>query len=261
MNEMYLKTAGIGFACFVLCLAPAMGQSREKDRIVTPSDTEIILQREVMTASNSIAVLNLNVKMGCAARTKNAEEILHIEETEEVMQETLSEEEIVQSKILEAQYKINNIPSNDKKEWFIQYKQIQKEYAEWADPDETIYDVFNENEIELLWRIVETEVRGDCNFLEKVNVANVIFNRIENEKFPNTLTNVLTAHRQFSSYGSGAYKKVTVTETTKLACEYAYQFTDTTNGALWFDSTNGKSWADRHKTRLFTDTVGHAFYK
>ena len=115
--------------------------------------------------------------------------------------------------------------------------------------------------MELLFRIVETEVRGDENFDEKVNVASVIFNRIEHEDFPMTLTDVLTEYPQFSSYISGAYRNVEVTDTTILACEYAFQIGDTTNGALYFDSTNGNSWADRNKEHIFTDGVGHSFYK
>ena len=46
-----------------------------------------------------------------------------------------------------------------------------------------------------------------------------------------------------------------------MACDYVYQFGDTTGGALWFDSTRGNSWADRNKEYLFCDNVGHNFYK
>lgn len=112
-----------------------------------------------------------------------------------------------------------------------------------------------------MFRIVETEVRGDINFNEKVNVASVIFNRIEHDDFPASITNVLTEYPQFSSYISGAYKNVEVTNTTILACEYAFQIEDTTNGALYFDSTNGNSWADNNRDYIFTDSVGHNFYR
>ena len=113
----------------------------------------------------------------------------------------------------------------------------------------------------LLFKIVETEVRGNENFSEKANVASVIFNRMKHDDFPTTMNDVLTEHPQFSSYISGAYKNVEVTDTTILACEYAFQIEDTTNGALYFDSTNGKSWADRNREFLFKDDVGHSFYR
>ena len=164
-------------------------------------------------------------------------------------------------KIEEAQLKMAELDKSNKEEWFKNYKAIQEEYSDWIDKDETIYDYFNQDELELLFRIVETEVRGDTYFDEKVNVASVIFNRIEHEDFPMTLTNVLTEYPQFSSYISGAYRNVEVTDTTILACEYAFQIEDTTNGALWFDSTNGHSWAERNREYVFTDNVGHSFYK
>lgn len=164
-------------------------------------------------------------------------------------------------KIKEAQNRIKKLDKNDKMEWFKNYKLIQKEYEEYIDIEQSIYDVYSENELALLFSIVETEVRGDTYFCEKANVASVIFNRIENDIFPNTLYDVLTQKNQFSSYSSNAYKNVEVNETTIIACEYAFQIEDTTKGALWFDSTNGNSWASKNRTYIFTDNVGHTFYK
>ncbi len=172
-----------------------------------------------------------------------------------------SKEKLIADKIIEAQMRIDTLSAENSMEWFKKYKEIQNEYSEWIDTDETIYDYFDEFELDLLFRIVETEVRGENNFDEKVNVANVIFNRIDHEDFPMNLIEILTERPQFSSYISGDYKNVTVTETTILACEYAFQFPDTTNGALWFDSTRGNSWADRNREYIFTDSVGHSFYR
>lgn len=172
-----------------------------------------------------------------------------------------TKEKLIADKIIEAQMRIDTLSAENSMEWFKKYKEIQDEYSEWIDPDETIYDYFDEFELDLLFRIVETEVRGENNFDEKVNVANVIFNRIKHEDFPTNLIDILTEYPQFSSYTSGAYKNVEITETTILACEYAFQFQDTTNGALWFDSTRGNSWADRNREYIFTDSVGHSFYR
>lgn len=127
----------------------------------------------------------------------------------------------------------------------------------------SLYDTYSKEEIDLLFRIVETEVRDNEYFDEKTNVCSVIFNRLKHKEFPNTLIGVLTQRYQFSSYagGDGDYQKVTVTDMTIAACEYVYKNGDTTGGALYFDSTNGNSWASKHKTYMFTDGVGHAFYK
>lgn len=114
-------------------------------------------------------------------------------------------------KIQEAVTKINALDTSDTKEWFKNYKEIEQEYSVWVDPDESIYDYFNSYELELLFRIVETEVRGDTYFDEKVNVANVILNRMEHDDFPKSMHDVITQYPQFSSYTSGAYKNVIVT--------------------------------------------------
>lgn len=201
--------------------------------------------------------------------TEGLEEVIEptevtIGQNEKLYVESASEptkEKLIADKIIESQMRIDTLSSENSIEWFKSYKEIQIEYSEWIDPDETIYDYFDEFELDLLFRIVETEVRGENNFDEKVNVANVIFNRIKHEDFPTNLIDILTEYPQFASYTSGAYKNVEITETTILACEYAFQFQDTTNGALWFDSTRGNSWADRNREYIFTDNVGHSFYK
>ena len=96
--------------------------------------------------------------------------------------------------------------------------------------------------IYLLQRLVETETHG-ADFMSKVHVAEVVLNRIDNERWPNTLTEVVTQSNQF------AYGRTTITESTERAVEYAFMFEDETGGALSFHS-NAK-----------TDTFGrYVFY-
>lgn len=100
-----------------------------------------------------------------------------------------------------------------------------------------LYEAFGEDELELFFRIVQAEIGDEHTFDQKVNVATVILNRVNSEHFPNTLYDVLTAKRQFSTYSSGRYKKVTVSDITILACEYAYEIGGSEVGnALFFDS-------------------------
>ena len=70
-----------------------------------------------------------------------------------------------------------------------------------------------------------------------MNVASVIFNRLDHEKFPNSLIEILAAD-QFETISNGRYLKVDITEETILACEYAFEIQDTTDGCLFFDSNN-----------------------
>lgn len=128
---------------------------------------------------------------------------------------------------------INTI--EDRKEWFIAYKDIIQKYSNKIDPPETIYDYFCSEELDLLFHVVQAEIGDRYSFEQKVNVANVIFNRLNHERFPDTLLDILTPD-QFSTISSGSYEEVEVSETTILACEYAFLFDDTTDGCLFFDS-------------------------
>ncbi len=142
----------------------------------------------------------------------------------------------------------------DKKDWFIAYKNIIDKYSEILDPPETIYDYFSEEELALLFRVVQAEIGDSGEFIQKVNVASVIFNRLYHERFPDTLSEILV-YDQFATISNGKYKEVDVTEDTILACEYAFQIEDTTNGSLFFDSNNSLNYEF-----VFNDSA-HNFYK
>ena len=222
--------------------------------------TETVIATETETSTMVSTVTNDTTVSGVTADiTPNISEIVtspaYIEESVELER---------QNKIAEAQSKIAALDTSDKMQWFIQYKAIQDEYAEWIDKDETIYDIFTDDELNLLFEIVEAEVTGEDHFQSKVNVASVIFNRLYHDtdnQFPDDLTGILTAKSQLSSYSDGRYKKVTVTDTTKLAVEYAFQIGGNIDGSLYFDSCKGKSWANSKRQFVFQDSVKHNFYK
>lgn len=142
----------------------------------------------------------------------------------------------------------------DKKEWFITYKIIIDEYSYIIDSPETIYDYFTEEELDLLFHVVQAEVGDEYSFEQKVNVTSVIFNRLEHERFPNTLSEILV-YDQFSPISDGRYREVEVSEDTILACEYAFMIEDTTDGCLFFDSNNTLNYEF-----VFCDGT-HNFYK
>ena len=144
----------------------------------------------------------------------------------------------IDNAIEEMNYEMTEIETiTDKKEWFIAYKNIIDEYSYILDPPETIYDYFTEDELDLLFHVVQAEIGDEYSFEQKCNVASVIFNRLEHERFPNTLSEILV-YDQFSPIADGRYKKVEVSENTILACEYTFMIEDTTNGCLFFDSNN-----------------------
>lgn len=170
-------------------------------------------------------------------------------EVEEVVEEVDPYERI----IIEMQEKMSEIESiEDRKEWFLAYKDIVFKYAKWIDPPETIYDCFTENEVRLICRVVETETY-QCDFDSKVNVANVVLNRIESGEFGDTVEDVITTENQF------AYGREVLTEDTILAVMYAYEVIDTTNGALYFHS-NEETDTFCGRSYIFQDDSGHKFY-
>ncbi len=155
----------------------------------------------------------------------------------------------------EMNQKMSEIESiEDKREWFCSYKCIIEEYSYILDPPETIYDYFSEEELDLLFRVVQAEVGDEYSFEQKVNVAEVIFNRLEHERFPDTLLEILTTD-QFQTVANENYKNVEVSESTILACEYAFQIGTEREKCLFFDSNNTLNY------EFVYDDDAHNFYK
>ena len=118
-----------------------------------------------------------------------------------------------------------------------------------------------EEEIEIFERIVEAEV-GGTNYNGKLAVANVILNRVQSSRFPNTLKEVVFAKKQFSPVSDGRYYTVPVTKTTKQVVQ------DALNGsriigedALYFctPTAPGRGWCETDLRKI--DYIApHNFY-
>lgn len=135
-------------------------------------------------------------------------------------------------------------------DWWFGYKIMTKDYEA---PPLHITDVYSEDELNYLYRCVETEVFG-ADFESKTHVASVVFNRLEDGRYGNSLKAVITSPNQF------AYHRTYISESTIEACAYAFEIGDTTQGALSFHS--GKiSQKFNGQSLIFTDSAGHHFYK
>lgn len=150
--------------------------------------------------------------------------------------------------------KIKSLKEDNKEEWFQAYKDLIFEYIEWIEQPETVFDVFSEEEVKLICRVVETETYQQ-DFDSKVNVACVVFNRLESGDFGDTITEVVTKPYQF------AYGRKNITEDTILAVMYAYEVEDTTQGALFFNSFKERKDTFCGADYIFTDNCDHHFYK
>ena len=118
-----------------------------------------------------------------------------------------------------------------------------------------------DNEIEMLERIVQAEA-GGSGYDGMLAVANVVLNRVKYERFPNTVTEVIFANRQFTPISDGRYYKVKVSETAKQVVQ------DALNGArllgedaLYFctPTAPGKGWFETD-LRKITYIAPHNFY-
>lgn len=128
------------------------------------------------------------------------------------------------------------------------------------------YDATDE-EREILCRIVEAEAGGE-GLGGKMLVAGVVLNRVENEKFPDTIEEVVFQRDhgicQFSPVRDGRYQKVKISEETEEAVDRALMGEDYSRGALYFVSRKSADpekmkWFDRHLKLLYV-YGGHEFF-
>ncbi len=147
---------------------------------------------------------------------------------------------------------IDEIKTTSKMDWFIAYKKLNEQYSDLISYP-NIYEAFSEEDIQYLQRMVETETHG-ADFESKTHVAAVALSRVINERFPDTLTKVITKPNQF------CYGRKNISESTILACEYAYEIGTEVDGCLFFHSG---AWKEKFNGADYvtTDKVGHKFYR
>lgn len=124
-----------------------------------------------------------------------------------------------------------------------------------------------QEELEVLLRIVEAE--AGCEDEEgKLLVANVVLNRLNSDKFPDSITEIVFQREngvtQFSPVADGSYYKVTISEETADAVGRALAGEDISRGALYFAArkyadSDSMRWFDEKTTLLFRHG-GHEFF-
>ena len=125
-----------------------------------------------------------------------------------------------------------------------------------------------EKELEVLLRIVEAE--AGCEDEEgKLLVANVILNRLNSPKFPDSITEIVFQREngvaQFSPVYDGSYACAEVSEETVKAVGRALNGEDISDGAMYFAARkyaedDRMRWFDEKLTLLFR-YGGHEFFK
>ena len=127
--------------------------------------------------------------------------------------------------------------------------------------------VVSAEDYEALLRIVQAEA-GNEDTKGKILVANVVLNRVADERFPDSIYDVVFQRSggkaQFSPIASGSYYKVVVSDDTRDAVDRALAGEDYSEGALFFAARRyaGSSqmrWFDECLTKLFS-YGGHEFF-
>lgn len=128
--------------------------------------------------------------------------------------------------------------------------------------------IMSDEDYDTLLRIVEAEAGGE-DIKGRILVANVIMNRVKNEEFPNTVSEVVWEEDngvpQFSPTYDGRINEVTVSDDTKEAVKQALNGVDYSEGALFFVQKSAAEkqnvvWFDEELEWLFRYGV-HDFYK
>lgn len=109
-------------------------------------------------------------------------------------------------------------------------------------------------------KMAMAEAEGEAEY-GKALVMNVIFNRVESNKFPNTVTGVIYQPGQFASISNGRYDAATPDVECVDAMEAIQtQGWDASNGALYFEGTdNADNWHKENLYYLFQYN-NHLFY-
>lgn len=213
----------------------------------------LVLYTNIALAYRDAQITKKNNELLQQIQQEIEEEVYLAKETTSTVKEEILVEEIILTKEEEFNQKVLELPK-DKKQWFINYKELLENYSEDFAAPESIYDVFTEDEIYLMQRMIETECYG-CDFDSKTHVASVLFNRLATDSgFSDNVYEVIKP-------GQFCYWRKVISEDTILALEYAYMIEDTSQGALYFNNFgdnppevwNGKNY-------IFTDECYHSFY-
>ncbi|MDF2538357.1 MAG: putative rane protein [Herbinix sp.] len=179
----------------------------------------------------------------------------------EVVADTVKKEKPVDEKSAEDKTKAEESKDAEEKD------EAEESISVTEDNNNFIYDV-TKSEMRMLERIVEAEASGE-DMVGKILIANVVFNRISDDEFPDSIEKVIfqkvNGDYQFSPIADERYWSVSVSKDTKEAVKRALEGEDYSKGALYFmarktSSKKNVKWFDKELDRLFRHG-GHEFFK
>lgn len=120
---------------------------------------------------------------------------------------------------------------------------------------EEIQHVLSEEDKYLLAKIVMAEAEGEPEYGTKFLIIATVLNRVDSDKFPNTIREVILEEHdgvyQFSPIGNGRWDAVEPNEECWEAVEIMSEALDagrdvSNGGVLYFENCNGSSWHSRN---------------
>jgi len=132
----------------------------------------------------------------------------------------------------------------------------------------SVFSLVTNGEVEMLERIVEAEASGE-DMVGKILIANVVFNRMADDEFPDSVEKVIfqkvDGSYQFSPISDKRFWTVSVSDETEEAVQRALEGEDYSEGALYFMSRkrakhSATEWFDQELDWLFKHG-GHEFYR
>lgn len=135
------------------------------------------------------------------------------------------------------------------------YLTSQEDAGAYLESGDTYYD---EETLYWLSRIIYCE-SGNQSLEGRLAVGNVVMNRVENPRFPNTVYDVIFQRNQFSPASSGSIYR-TPSAGSVLAAKLVMDGAKVVKTALFFNRAGLSCYASRNCT--YVTTIGdHAFYK
>ena len=117
---------------------------------------------------------------------------------------------------------------------------------------------FTEKEKYMLAKIAMAEAEG-CSIKAKELVIRTVLSRIESDRFPNTVEEVIFQKKQFTPISDGRWNKVEPNEECWQALENVLSSSESKD-ILFFESCKGDSWHNKN-LKLVCEEDGLRFYR
>ena len=210
--------------------------STETSKITLDEKTTMKLT-PMMLKTNAILDINTKIKLEelAAKNEKTTEKSEESIEEENKVEETAVVEEVKEEPSATVTEEVKKEEPVEKKQEVITGSQVVGTYSEWE-----IYE----------WaKIVHCEARGESQKCREY-VAQVILNRVNSPKFPNTIHNVIFSGKQFSPTFDGSWERLEPNQAAYDAVYTVINASQPLTNALFFEACRGDSWHSRNLTEV-----------